>query len=452
MSALPRYERPSIQRHRSGMMNKVGAGPALRPQETIDGVSVRELVETYGSPLFVYSQRTLEKRVRDLRDQLTRRWPRVCVAWSYKTCYLDAVCQTFHAEGSWAEAVSGMEVRKALRNGVPMSRVVFNGPHKDDETLREALIGGAMVNVDHFDEIARCEAIAESLGARPGVGIRLNLAAGTAPRWDRFGFNLDSGQAWDAVRRITGGGHLQIKGLHCHIGTYIQDADAYRDAADQLARFANRLRAELGITIAYIDLGGGFASRANLKGSYLPGAQTTPSMSQYAEAIATGLSSLAFGQDELPLLIVETGRALVDDAGTMIATVVANKRLGDGRRAMVLDAGVNVLFTSYWYQHEIVPAAPFYGVPEPTVVLGPLCMNIDVVCEQLTLPPLEAGDQVVIRTVGAYNVTQSMTFIHLQPAVVMIGRDGQHGVIRRAQTLDDLCEPESVPAWLADRR
>jgi len=448
MTSLPRYERPSIQRHRSGLMNKIGAAPALRPQETIDGVSVETLVEQYGSPLFVYSQRTLERKVRDLRDQLTRRWPHVRIAWSYKTCYLDAVCQVFHREGSWAEAVSGMEVRKALRNGVPMSRVVFNGPHKDDATLTEALVGGAIVNMDHFDEIARCEAIAEEKGISPGVGIRLNLAAGSAPKWDRFGFNVDSGQAWDAVRRIVGGGRLHVVGLHCHIGTYIQDADAYRDAAAQVARFANRLRAELGIAVEYVDLGGGFASRANLKGAYLPGAQTTPSMSQYAEAIADGLRVLDCPQDELPTLIVETGRALVDDAGTMIASVVANKRLADGRRAVVLDAGVNVLFTSYWYQHELVPTAPFYGVPEPTVVLGPLCMNIDVVCDQIVLPPLDVGAHLLVRPVGAYNVTQSMTFIHLQPAVVMIGNDGRHAVIRRSQTLEDLCAPESVPSWI----
>lgn len=109
---------------------------------------------------------------------------------------------------------------------------------------------------------------------------------------------------------------------------------------------------------------------------------------------------------------------------------------------------MNLLFTSYWYQLDIVPAEPFHGVAEPTVVLGPLCMNIDVVCEHIVLPPLDVGAKVLIRNVGAYNVTQSMTFIHLQPAVCLIGRGGQHAQIRRAQTLADLKLPESVPPWL----
>lgn len=191
-----------------------------------------------------------------------------------------------------------------------------------------------MVNIDHFDELMRCEELAEELGIRPTVGIRVNLAAGSAPKWDRFGFNLENGQAWDAVRRIVGGGRLSLIGLHCHIGTYIQDADAYRSAAGQLAGFANRLREELGIAVRYVDVGGGFASRSTLKGSYLPGSQTTPSLSQYAEAITDGLRALTCPQHELPSLIVETGRALVDEAGSMVATVVANKRLSDGRRAM----------------------------------------------------------------------------------------------------------------------
>jgi diaminopimelate decarboxylase len=146
---------------------------------------------------------------------------------------------------------------------------------------------------------------------------------------------------------------------------------------------------------------------------------------------------------------LETGRALVDEAGTLIATVLANKRLPDGRRAVVLDAGLSILFTSFWYQHEIVPCTEPHGTPEPTVIYGPLCMNIDVVRESIMLPPLEVGSRVLIRPVGAYNVTQSMQFIKLRPAVSLIAPSGQHAQIRRAETLDDLVDPESVPDWLA---
>ena len=446
----PRYERPSISRHRAGFMNKMSASAAYQPKDTIDDVPVEDLIAAHGSPLFVYSQRTLEDRYRQLHDALARRWPRVQLAWSYKTCYLDAVCRVFHAEGAWAEVVSGMEYNKARRNGIPHQQIVFNGPRKTADELRAAFAGGATVNIDHFDELALCEQVAAALDIKAKVGIRLNMSAGAAtPRWGRFGFALETGQAWDAVRRLVGGGRLELVGLHSHVGTFVLDTASYTAAAAKIAAFANRLRSELGITLEYLDLGGGFASKARLRSQYLPGEQVSPSLDQYAEAVTAGLSELDYPHDQTPLLILETGRALVDDAGTLISTVFANKRLPDGRRAIVLDAGVNVLFTSYWYRHDITPCSEPHGVPEPTVVYGPLCMNIDVVCENIMLPPLEVGSRVLIGPVGAYNVTQSMQFIQLRPAVTLISPGGEVAEIRRAETLDDLVMGESVPAWLA---
>ena len=445
-----RYERPSIQRHRRGAMNKMGAMPAMNPVTRIEGVAVDELVETYGSPLFVYSQRNLQQKYRELRDQFSLRYPKVQIAWSYKTCYLDAVCRAFHNEGSWAEAVSGVEVEKARRNGVPMNKIIFNGPHKDPKWVERCIVGGAMINIDHFDELAMIEGISDRLGKRAKVGIRLNMAAGSIPRWDRFGFNLDSGQAWDAVRRLRAGGKLELTGLHTHLGTFILDPNAYGQGASKVVAFANRLKKELGITLDYVDFGGGFASKNRLKSQYLPPEQVTPDFGQYAEAITNALTGLNYAFEDMPTLILETGRALVDEAGTLISTVIANKRLADGRRATILDAGVNVLFTSFWYKHNIVPASTCSGTPAPTVLFGPLCMNIDVVCDNLLLPPMEVGSKVLVRPVGAYNVTQSMQFIHLRPAVVMISPSGEHGLIRRIETLDDLVIGEQLPPWMAD--
>src|SRR5262249_5584377 len=149
------------------------------------------------------------------------------------------------------------------------------------------------------------------------------------PPWSRFGFNLENGQALDAVRRIRSGDALEIVGLHCHIGTFVQDVEAYRQQAQKMAGFANLLASEVGIFVEYLDLGGGFASRNTLHAQYLPGDQLTPSFSQYAEAIADGLAQLQSPQGRQPTLFLETGRALIDDAGYLVSTVHANKRLPD---------------------------------------------------------------------------------------------------------------------------
>jgi diaminopimelate decarboxylase len=446
---LVRYERPTFVRHQPGMMNKFARSQATRPLTELEGVPVRDLVEKFGSPLFVFSERSLVARYRELRDALTLRLPRAQLAWSYKTNYLDAVCKVFHREGAWAEVVSAMELEKALHLGVPGHQVLFNGPFKPDAALERAFTVGARVHLDNFDELLRAERVAERLGLRPKVAIRLNMAVAGTPAWSRFGFNLENGQAADAVRRLRAGDRLVLAGLHCHIGTFVQDVEAYRQEAVKMSEFANQLQRDHGLTLDYLDLGGGFASRNTLHAQYLPGEQTTPSFTAYAEAIADGLGALQYPPEKSPAIFLETGRALVDEAGSLVASVHANKRLPDGRRGVVLDAGVNLLFTANWYKHDVVPAQELSGTPEPTVMYGPLCMNIDVVRDNLLFPPLNPGDLLVFRTVGAYNVTQWMQFIQERPAVVMISRGGEAGVIRKRETVETLLHQEEVPAWLS---
>lgn len=445
----PIYERPTIVRHAMGMMNKLGRALAQRPLTHIDGVSIDDLVARYGSPLFVFSERTLIERYRELHDAFSRRWPKVRIAWSYKTNYLSGICKTFHGEGAWAEVVSPYEWEKAVHLGVSPDHIHWNGPFKPEDALEKALLGGTMVHIDHFDELASIERIAARRGIRPKVAIRINLSTDTVQGWSRFGFNLESGQARDAALRIAANDKMELVGLHCHLGTFIQDVEAYRQAAHKLAQFANELRAAHGTRIQFIDVGGGFASQNTLKAQYLPSEQATPPFSRYAEAIVDGLSALDAPPSELPTLVLETGRALVDEAGYLVTSVIANKRLPDGRRGVVVDAGVNVLFTAFWYRHDVVPTRELRGLPEPTVLFGPLCMNIDEVRETMQLPQLSVGDRLVLKNVGAYNVTQWMQFITYRPAVVMIGRNGQHSLLRRAESLEDLLSLEEVPGWMS---
>jgi diaminopimelate decarboxylase len=431
-----------------GAMNKFGRLEGMRPLTHIDGAAVADLVAEHGSPLFVFSERTLVRRHRELYDAFSRRWAKVRIAWSYKTNYLEAICRVFHREGSWAEVVSPFELDKALASGVPADRIHWNGPYKPDAAIARAIATGTILHIDNLDELARVERIAARLRLRPGVAIRVNMAIEGQPQWSRFGFNLESGQARDAVNRLVSGDQLDLIGLHCHIGTFILDADAYGKAAKKLAGLANEIKAAHDIRLSFLDLGGGFASHNTLKAQYLVGEQASPSFARYADAICDGLADLHYDAHELPTLVLETGRALVDDAGYLITTVEANKRLPDGRRGLVLDGGVNLLFTSFWYKHDVVPAQEFRGMQEPTVMYGPLCMNIDVMRDTMQFPPMSPGDRLVWKSVGAYNVTQWHQFITLRPAVVMVGQDGRVARIRRAETLADFQGVEEVPAWL----
>jgi diaminopimelate decarboxylase len=279
------------------------------------------------------------------------------------------------------------------------------------------------------------------------VALRVNVRVeAMANHWERFGFSLENGEALDAAFRVLEIPKLRLTGLHCHVGTFVTLPEIYRIAAQKLAALAAQIEPLLDAPIRSINLGGGLPSNNNLVTGY--GAAAAPEVAEFAGAMCSALREAFAGRQELPELILESGRALVDSSGSLIATVAGTRRLASGERGLVLDAGLNVLYTAHWYAHSVVAAQAVAGPEEPTTLHGPLCMNIDTLRRGAMLPPLEAGDRVILSPVGAYNVTQWMQFSQPRPAVVMIGTDGEAHLIRRAETIDDVKGPECLPGHL----
>ena len=184
-----------------------------------------------------------------------------------------------------------------------------------------AVQNNSPIHIDHFDELYSLIAIAEKLNKRAKVAIRVNMDTDIKPLWDRFGFNYENGQAWEAIKKIISSKNLDLIGLHTHIGTFILEPNAYYIAATKLADLAINVKNKFKHDIQYIDMGGGFASKNTLKGSYLSGTDLAPTFSDYAENITQALLNAGFSSEDLPLLILETGRALIDDAGSLLGTV-----------------------------------------------------------------------------------------------------------------------------------
>ena len=446
------YEPPVITKLQTGLRNKFGRGSGYsrKVRRAIDGVTIDDLVARFGSPLYVFSEQKIRKLYRECYDAFSRRYPNVALAWSYKTNYLNAICAVMHQEGALAEVVSEMEYAKARALGIPGDQIIFNGPYKPRPALEQALREGATVNVDHLDEICDLESIAERLARQVRVGLRLNLDAGVYPQWSRFGFNLESGQALDAVKRIVNGGKLIPNGLHCHIGTFVLEPAAYARQVEKMVAFAYQVEDQFGLSIEYLDIGGGFPSRSRLKAAYLPPDVGVPAMDEFAEHIGDALIH-CLRPGKFPKLVLESGRALIDEAGYLVTTIEAAKRLVDGTRAYVADAGVNLLFTTFWYKLNIELDRDVPGVNENSVVYGPLCMNLDAIDEGVSLPLLKRGTRLILSPVGAYNNTQSMQFITYRPNVVLIGEQGQVDVIREAEDLSDMVRREKLPERLRGR-
>lgn len=443
------YEKPVMVKMQNGRTNKFGSSPsyARRVRDRIDGVDISFLTANYGSPLFVFSETRLRRRYQEVYNAFSSRYPNVTFGWSYKTNYLPAICAVLHQEGAIAEVVSEMEYHKARGLGIPGDQIIFNGPHKHRQILEQAVHEDAMINIDHFDELYELEDIASQMGRTLNLGLRLNLDAGIHPQWYKFGFNLESGQAMDAVKRMAETGRLRLRGLHCHIGTYILDPAAYGRQVEKMVRFAYEVEEAFGYKIVYLDIGGGFPSQSKLKSSYFSPGLTVPCLDDYAEAVTSALYN-ELRPGHFPRLFLETGRAMVDDAGYLISSIIASKRLPDGRKAYIADAGINLLYTSFWYTYNMEFDRPVQGPDEPAVVYGPMCMNIDVLKESAMLPPMENGTRLILSPVGAYNVTQWLQFIEYRPNVVMVSEDGKVELIREKEDFSDICKRERLPQRL----
>lgn len=442
------YIAPNIERNYAGNMNKYGAKSVVRHQDKIDGVPIQEIVEQFGSPVLVLSESVIRRRYRRMQDVMQMHYPNIQQAWSYKTNYLGAVCSIYHQEGSIAEVVSGMEYDMARRLGIPGKDIIFNGPGKRVEDLQKAVREGARIHIDHLDELYLLEKVARELKIIPNVAIRVNMDTGISPQWSRFGFNYENGEALRAIQRLVSGKAMKLTGLHTHIGTFILDAQAYYFAAKALLDLAQKVKDELHLVLEYIDLGGGFASQNTLIGSYTPGEFASPSIDHYAQAIGDAFNESQFVREHDPQLVLETGRALIDEAGTMISSVIGKKNLPTGERAIILDAGVNTVITAWWYKLKVTPTRPFPGAYQNTIFYGPLCMNIDVIRNAVPFPDLYTGETVLISPAGAYNNTQWMQFIEYRPPVVLITETGKLELLRAREELADVIDREFIPEHL----
>ena len=470
----PQYEAPTISgdlgRSTEAAIdrNYYSRGAFVPPLRDIDGVEVSRLVRDFGSPLFVFSEHEMRLKARLAKEAFRTRYKKVSFAWSYKTNYLNAVCQIFHSEGWQAEVVSEFEYEKARALGIPGADIVFNGPHKPRAILERAMTEGALVQIDNWDELRLVERIADGLSKPVEVGIRIWLDAGIRPIWSKFGFALANGEAVRAARRVIHNPNLRLHTLHTHIGTYILSPEAYRVATQRLVALREHLHSDEGHLVSCLNLGGGFPSNSLLHGMARPAENIVKPVDEYADAITEVLNKLP--EKRRPLLRLELGRFLVDEAGYLLTSVVSVKGHDrpapasddlsaravkewqilqeEAKRGLVVDAGINLLYTAAWFEIGVWPSKLVNSQVTPTRLYGCLCMAIDVIRESVDLPALDVGDVLTLHPVGAYNLAQSMQFIAYRPAAVLINEDGKPELIRRRETLADVNGPEILPAHL----
>jgi diaminopimelate decarboxylase len=400
-------------------------------------VSVAALLAEHGSPLWLADVDRARERLAGLRDAWTAVWPDTAVAYSYKTNRTTAFLRAFAGDDAGAEVVCAAEyalARDAV--GIDGARVTVNGQSKPDALLERCAADGALVIADSSAELGRL-----ALAGVTRVGLRVGLP-GPEGHPSRFGIvPAEIAAAGRRAREL--GLTLEVLSVHLvstdftagpPIGTLAarvrvgwgKPPAVHARAAATLARLAAALDVET------IDLGGGIP------------AGPSPAADAHAGAVADALHAAGFAGR----LMLEPGRALVADAVDLALTVVAVKTLADGARCVVVDAGTDLLGGALWAWPRLEALSPRAGAA-PSLVTGPLCLNIDVLAPAAELGELEVGDVLIAREVGAYQQVQSTQFGDLRPAVVA-REDGSWRLCRGREELSDLIiHDREEPSWSA---
>lgn len=397
----------------------------------IEGIHADDLLNEFGSPLFVVSERILHERFDELAENLARAYPRSRIAYSFKTNYIPGICALFKEQGALAEVVSGFEYFLAKQLGYRGAEIVFNGPLKRDEELVSAAEEGAMLNIDNYAELARLHKVLEARSQRATVGIRVYSRASAAGQvWNRFGFAIEDGEAMRVLERIQRSApQIEVRGVSAHLGTNISDIETYRAAFRTVAEFVARAK-ERGITVKYVDAGGGFAVPGNDPREET--GRVIPAIGEYVDAIASPLKEKLGGE---PLLVLEPGRFLVTEGVILLSKVIASRQYDQG--SVTLDASISFLREASFLDLKI--EALKGGEPKfLTTLLGASCTQHDVLGKAL-LPEVREGEPLVFRAVGAYSIARSSQWIHPRPAVVLIPTDRKSPVLlRRREEYGDM--------------
>lgn len=416
----------------------------------IAGVSVTELAETYGTPLFVVDEDDFRSRCREIAEAFG---PEARVHYASKAFLCTEIARWVHQEGLCLDVASGGELAVALRAGFPAQKIALHGNNKSVAELRTAVeFGVGHIVLDSLAEIDRLDTVAGELDAVQDVLIRVTVGVeahthefiSTAHEDQKFGLSLAGGHAMDAVRRVFAADNLRLVGLHSHIGSQIFDVDGFELAAHRVIGLLRDIVAEFGVDktsqLHIVDLGGGLGI------SYVPSDDPPP-----VTDLAAKLNDIVRTESALvglptPTLAVEPGRAIAGpgtitlyEVGTIKDVVVG---AGQSRRYISVDGGMSDNIRTALYEAEYTAAVAGRRSEAPTVVsrvVGKHCESGDIVVRDVLLPDdVARGDLLAVPATGAYGRSMASNYNLVPRPGVLAVRDGEARFVVRPETEDDL--------------
>ena len=416
-----------------------------------EDVACTDIAEQFGTPTYVYSAQTIRRHVRVLKEGLSSIDHRICYA--VKACGNLAILDLLAQEGIDFDAVSVGELARCLKIGVKSEQLIMSGVGKRDDEIAAALHNDVLyISAESQEEVEAIARVAHNLSLQARVSIRVNpdVDAKTHPyiatglKKNKFGVPIEA--ALSIYEAFQNHPSIAFVGVTCHIGSQITTLEPFKDAARRMRTLAEKLIAS-GIPLRFVGLGGGLGV------PYM--GESPPSPKIYGEALAEILGSLNL------TLVVEPGRVIVGNGGILLSRLVRLKA-GQERQFAVLDAGMNDLMRPALYDaaHQAVAVTPRQGSTKLVDVVGPVCETGDTFAKDVSLPPLQEGDLLALRTAGAYGFVMTSTYNgRPRPAEVMVDHD-EVRCIRERESLSDLWRGEkrwngdsfdtSLPAGLSD--
>jgi diaminopimelate decarboxylase len=412
------------------------------PGAIIDGVDLTALATQLGTPLHAYSASAIRSRIDELQAALRGLDATICYAAKANSNL--AILQLMASAGVGADIVSAGELWRCLHAGIPAAHIVFSGVGKSKDEMAGALdVGIQRFNVESHDELLALQRLAEARQVTARAAVRINpdvdaqthAKISTGKSENKFGVSIDEARRWFADRaRLS---HVQLDGLHVHIGSQILSLQPYRLALARVAEFWRELE-QAGHPIRSIDVGGGLGVRYR--------ADDDPPIAA-ADYVAVIREALAGYHGRL---LLEPGRYLVAEAGVLLTRVLRVKQ-GEARQFLVLDAAMNDLQRPSLYDawHDIVPVVddPSRRITRYDIV-GPVCETGDTFARSRALPECVAGDLLMIKTTGAYGASMASTYNSRPLAVETMLDRGRYAVIRRRQHFEEMIAGEqSARNW-----
>lgn len=406
-----------------------------------EGVSLEAIAEEVGTPFYVYAAATLRRHYSVFADGFAG--TDALIAFAVKALSNIAVLSLLGKQGAGADIVSGGELFRALKAGIPAKRIVFSGVGKTREEMAQALEAGILqFNVESEAELRELAEVAAARGQVAPVALRVNpdVDAGTdtristGRRGDKFGIPWDRAAALYAEAGALPG--LAPRGIAMHIGSQITSLAPFENAARRGCDLVEGLKRE-GHVVDTLDLGGGLGI------PYARQGEAPPLPSDYAKVIRKVTDGLG------ARIIMEPGRMIAGNAGLFVTRILREKNQ-DGLHYAIVDGGMNDLIRPALYgsRHEVVEVRQPAATPAPCHIAGPVCESTDVFLRDEPLADPSAGRLLAFRGAGAYGATQASEY-NTRPLVPEVLVEGDRfAVIRRRPSYEEMLAGETVPDWL----